>query len=147
MPVTIEKARVNIFNVIGFSVAIAASAFGWGITYSSMNSADAEAVQQITSVQSEIKDIKAQLPAISQLQYQMTTNANLSSENKKTIEETNKRMDHIVESFGGKLDKLVEQVSNVAADVRVLAAQQRDKAQPTSHSAVRRLTAALAGHP
>ena len=132
MPVTIEKARLNIWNLAGFVIGIAVTAFGWGITYNSMTNADAIAVQQITSVQSEIKDIKAQLPAITQLQFQMTTTSSLASENKAAIEEANKRVDRVVESFGGKLDKLVEQVSNVAADVKVLTSQQRSRAQPTS---------------
>lgn len=132
MPVTIEKARLNIWNLAGFVIGIAVTAFGWGITYNSMTNADAIAVQQITSVQSEIKDIKAQLPAITQLQFQMTTTSILASENKAAIEEANKRVDRVVESFGGKLDKLVEQVSNVAADVKVLTSQQRSRTQPTS---------------
>lgn len=132
MPVTIEKARLNIWNLAGFVIGIAVTAFGWGITYNSMTNADAIAVQQITLVQSEIKDIKAQLPTITQLQFQMTTTSSLASENKAAIEEANKRVDRVVESFGGKLDKLVEQVSNVAADVKVLTSQQRSRAQPTS---------------
>jgi len=132
MPVTIEKARINIFNVIGFGIAIGASAFGWGITYNSMVSANDVAVQQITAVQSEIKDIKAQLPAISQLQYQMTTTSGIASENKAAIDQTNKRIDRVVESIGGKLDAVIERLNTVASDVKVLTAQGKDRAQPTS---------------
>lgn len=132
MPVTIEKARLNIWNLGGFMVGIVVTAFGWGVTYNMMVSSDAEAKRRIEYATDEIKDIKAQLPAITQLQFQMTTTTQLASENKKAIDETNKRIDRVVESFGGKLDKLVEQVSNVAADVKVLTSQQRNKAQPTS---------------
>lgn len=132
MPVTIEKARLNIWNLAGFMVGIVVTAFGWGVTYNMMMSSDAEAKRRIEYATDEIKDIKAQLPAITQLQFQMTTTTQVASENKKAIDETNKRIDRVVESFGGKLDKLVEQVSNVAADVKVLTSQQRNKAQPTS---------------
>ena len=132
MPVTIEKARLNIWNLGGFMVGIVVTAFGWGVTYNMMVSSDAEAKRRIEYATDEIKDIKAQLPAITQLQFQMTTTTQVASENKKAIDETSKRIDRVVESFGGKLDKLVEQVSNVAADVKVLTSQQRNKAQPTS---------------
>lgn len=132
MPVTIEKARLNIWNLGGFMVGIVVTAFGWGVTYNVMVSSDAEAKRRIEYATDEIKDIKAQLPAITQLQFQMTTTTQVASENKNAIDETNKRIDRVVESFGGKLDKLVEQVNNVAADVKVLTSQQRNKAQPTS---------------
>lgn len=132
MPVTIEKARLNIWNIASIFLGIAVTAFGWGITYSSMNSADAEAVRQINFVTSEIKDIKQQLPAITQLQYQMTTTAGMASENKKAIEEANKRLDRVVESLGGKLDIIVDRLNIVASDVKVLTAQGKERAQPTS---------------
>lgn len=132
MPVTIEKARLNIWNLGGFMVGIVVTAFGWGVTYNVMVSSDAEAKRRIEYATDEIKDIKAQLPAITQLQFQMTTTTQVASENKNAIDETNKRIDRVVESFGGKLDKLVEQVNNIAADVKVLTSQQRNKAQPTS---------------
>lgn len=132
MPVTIEKARLNIWNLGGFVLGLVFTAFGWGVTYNQSVNANAEAVRQINFVTAEIKDIKTQLPAITQLQFQMTTTTQLASENKKGIEEANRRLDRVVESFGGKLDKLVETVSNVAADVKVLTVQSKDRAQPTS---------------
>src|SRR6478736_5049819 len=108
MPVTIEKARLNIWNLGGFVLGLVFTAFGWGVTYNQSVNANAEAVRQINFVTAEIKDIKTQLPAITQLQFQMTTTTQLASENKKGIEEANKRLDRVVESSGGKLDRLVE---------------------------------------
>lgn len=132
MPVTIEKARLNIWNLAGFIIGIAVTAFGWGIVYNKMESADARAVQQIDTALGEIKDIKSQLPVIAQLQFQMTTVTQLSSENKKTIEATNERIGRVVDSFGGKLDTVIDRLNVVASDVKVLTSQQRTRAQPTS---------------
>lgn len=132
MPVTIEKARLNIWNLAGFVIGIAVTAFGWGITYNSMTNADAENRRIVQAATEEIKDIKAQLPAITQLQFQMTTTSQLTSENKKAIEATNERIGRVVDSFGGKLDNVIDKLNVVASDVKVLTSQQRSRAQPTS---------------
>lgn len=132
MPVTIEKARLNIWNLGGFVIGIAVTAFGWGVTYNQSVNANAEAVRQINFVTAEIKDIKTQLPAITQLQFQMTTTTQMAAENKKAVEETNKRVDRVVESFGNKLDTIADKLNILASDVKVLTSQSKERAQPTS---------------
>lgn len=132
MPVTIEKARLNIWNLAGFVIGIAVTTFGWGVTYNMMVSSDAEAKRRIEYATDEIKDIKAQLPAITQLQFQMTTTTQLASENKKAIEATNERIGRVVDSFGGKLDTVIDRLNVVASDVKVLTSQSKTRAQPTS---------------
>lgn len=132
MPVTIEKARLNIWNIGSILLGIGVTAFGWGVTYSAMMSANADNQKQVEFVRSEIKDIKAQLPAITQLQFQMTNTSQLASENKKAIEATNERIGRVVDSFGGKLDTVIDRLNIVASDVKVLTVQNKDRAQPTS---------------
>lgn len=129
--VTLETARLNVWNVAGFGIGIAVTAFGWGIVYNTMQNADEKAMDQVKFVNEEIKDIKAALPAITQLQFQMTTTSQLASENKKAIEETAKRIDRVVESFGGKLDTVIDKMNKIATSVEVLASQSKEKPQPT----------------
>lgn len=132
MPVTIEKARLNIWNLGGFIIGIVVTAFGWGVTYSTMNTADAETRRAVQAATEEIKDIKAQLPAITQLQFQMTTTSQLASENKKAIEATNERIERVVDTFGDKLDTVIDRINVVASDVKVLTVRDKERARPTS---------------
>ncbi|QWY83170.1 hypothetical protein [Rhizobium phage RHph_X2_24] len=123
MPVTLEKARVNVWNLGGFIVSIVFAAFGWGVTYNSMTNADAVNKASIEQLSNDVKDISAQIPLIAQLQFQMTRTTEQLMENKSSITETNKRVDRIVESFGGKLDVITEGMNKIATRVEVLSTQ------------------------
>lgn len=124
MPITLEKARVNMWNIVGFMVGIAVTAFGWGITYNSMTTANAAAVQEIRKLSDDVKDIQLQMPQIAQLQFQSTQSASQIAENKATSDEQNKatnaRMDRFVETFGGKLDLMTDSVNKLVTRVEVL---------------------------
>ena len=129
MPITVNKT-VNIWSVIPTVLGALITAFGWGVTYNSMTTADAQAMQQITSINSDIKDIRQTLPQIGQLQFQMTRAVEQIAENKTSNAETNKRIDRVVETFGGKLDTLVESVNKIALRVEGLAAIDKRSQSP-----------------
>lgn len=132
MSITIEKGRLNLWNVVGFIIGIAVTAFGWGITYSSMLASDTENKRSIEAVQKDVSELKGHVPTIAQLQFQSTATASLASENKKGIEETNKRMDRIVETFGDRLDVIIDRVNQIATSVEVLAAKDAERPRKTS---------------
>lgn len=123
MPITIEKARLNIWNAGGFAVGIAVTAFGWGVVYNTMGNANDERKREIATLSEVVKDIKSDLPAITQLQFQMTRATEQISESKASIQSTNERMDRIVESFGGKLDVLTDGMNKIATRVEVISSQ------------------------
>lgn len=129
MPITVNKT-VNIWSVIPAVASVVIAAFGWGVTYNSMTTADAQAMQQISSINSEIKDIRQTLPQIGQLQFQMTRAVEQIAENKSSNSELNKRIDRVVETFGGKLDTLVESVNKIALRVEGLAAIDKRSQSP-----------------
>lgn len=113
MPVTFEKARVNVWNIVGFVVMIAGSAFGWGVTWASTNNG-------ISALASKVEKIEDKMPDVAALQYQMTTVSTIAVENKKANEETNKRIDRVVDSVNGKLDTVISVLNKTATDVEVL---------------------------
>lgn len=128
--VQLEKARLNVWNVGVVVVAALIQAFALGVIYSKQKGADEKAVESIAVVREEIKaanatikEIQLELPQITQLQYQMTRQTEIVAENRKGIEATNARVDRVVESFGGKLDGLVENVNKIATRVEVIANQ------------------------
>lgn len=121
MPIVIEKARLNLWNIISICLGIAVTAFGWGVTYSSIQATAAESNQQIASMNAEIREINAELPKISDLQHQITTVTTISAENRQSVKETNARIDRVVESFGGKLDTITDRMNQVVTSLEVLA--------------------------
>lgn len=137
MPVTLEKARVNIFNIVGFGVVLVSSGVTWGILYNSMNNADDNAVRAITSLSKQVDELKGQMPQLQLMQAQITRAMELNAENKTGVAETNKRVDRVVESFGGKLDGLVDGVNKIATRVEVLSSQMQDRTQKTQFPILR----------
>lgn len=128
--VTIEKTRVNIWNIGGFIVAIVATAFGWGVTYSAMTNANADAVKQINSVRDDIKDIRTQLPVLNTLQSRQDRTTEIIADNKAAIKSTNDRLDKVVQSFTDKLDMIIDKTNKIEISVGVLAAQVGDAPKP-----------------
>lgn len=130
MPVTLEKARLNVWNLAGFIIGIAVTAFGWGMTYNSMSGA-------LEKQSAEIKIIKEQLPAITQLQFQMTRATEAIGENKAGIVAANQRADRIVESFGGKLDDVNVNLNKIATRIEVLSTKMEDGPKRTRFPVLR----------
>ncbi|RUW55603.1 hypothetical protein EOA32_00870 [Mesorhizobium sp. M1A.F.Ca.ET.072.01.1.1] len=124
MPITLEKARLNLWNVVGFAVGIAVTAFGWGITYNSVVTANAAAAKDIASLRDDVKDIQLQMPQIAQLQFQVTANAQQIAQNKAAADEqikaANARMDRFVETVGGKMDLMTDSLNKLVTRVEVL---------------------------
>lgn len=120
MPIVVEKARVNVWNIVGFATGMAVSAFGWGMTYASMTYADAKNAEQIENVKSDISDLKSFSALVTQSQYNISSLTSSVSENKKAIEEANRRVDRVVESFSSKLDTIVDKVNVISTNVEVL---------------------------
>lgn len=132
MPITIEKTRLNLWNVAGFAIVLMTSAFGWGVTYTAMRGADEQNARDISSIQTEIGTIKTHLPTISQLQYQVKTVTDLANENKSRVGETNARIDRVVESFGTRLDTIIDRLNVVATNVEVLTTRIDERPRRTS---------------
>jgi len=127
MPVTLEKARLNVWNLAGFILGIAVTAFGWGITYNSMTNANAAAVQEISELAEDVDNIRQQIAPISQLQFQVTRHTEQISETRSTSEAANKamneRVDRLVETFGGKIDLMTDSVNKLVTRVEVLSSR------------------------
>lgn len=120
MPVIIEKARVNLWNLAGFAVGLVVTAFGWGITYAKLTNDTDFLRQQIADMRIQTAELKQQAPHVLQLQFQTTQLNKQAAETRTALEETNKRMDRIVESWGGKLDMMLANVNKLQVAVEVL---------------------------
>lgn len=134
MPITVNKT-INVWSVVPTLLGMIITAFGWGVTYNSMTTADATAKASIENVASDVKEISAQLP---RLQYDMVRQIEASAENKAGIVEANKRIDRVVESFGGTLDAIKDSVNKIATRVEVISTQIGDKPQRTRFPELRK---------
>ena len=130
MPVVLEKTRANLFNIAGFCVII----FGMGANYALMQAANAKNAEAVERLQIEIVELKGHVPTIAQLSFQSSALSGQVAENRKALEETNKRVDRVVETFGGKLDTIVERLNVVATNVEVLTTRINERPQRTSIS-------------
>jgi outer membrane murein-binding lipoprotein Lpp len=123
MPITIEKTRLNLWNIVSIFIGIAVTAFGWGVTYTKMDAADNAAKLEIAKVANDVNSLLAQFPT---LQFNQTRTAEQLGEARQSLIEANKRIDRVVESFGTKLDEISDKVNKIATTVEVLSSQQRN---------------------
>lgn len=77
-------------------------------------------------------DLNRAVAEIAPLQFQQSRMIEQISENKTSVAETNKRIDRVVESFGGKLDTVIDNVNEVSTQVKVLSSK-FDDAQSRSN--------------
>lgn len=138
MPVQIEKARLNIWNLGGFVVGIAVTAFGWGMTYNSMSSqiealrSQAARDAQISKDQSiktdgRIQAVEQKIPQFEVIGMQIQRLTELAASNTKAIEATNERISRVVESQSGKLDNIINRVSELTTEIRVVQSQLKEQ--------------------
>jgi len=125
--IVIEKARLNMWNLVMCIVGIAVTAFGWGVMYNEMVAANAVAVSSIQRLNDDVKDIRAQMPAITQLQYQSTRLTDGMADNRVSIKGVDDRVTRVVENFGSKLDEMTKALNNVSTRIEVMSAKLPEK--------------------
>ena len=71
--------------------------------------------------------MQQQIAQITPLTFQTNRAIEGVAENKKAVEATNDRIDRVVETFGGKLDTVIENVGKLSTQVSVLSSKLDDK--------------------
>jgi hypothetical protein len=71
-------------------------------------------------------DLNKAVAEIAPLSFQVTRAIEGGAENKKAVEAANSRIDRVVESFGGKLDTVIDSVNKIATRVEVLSSKLDD---------------------
>jgi len=134
MPITIEKARLNIWNLGGFVVVLVVTAFGWGITFNSMTTSIENVKDQVAAETQARKEdgsqkdaklysIEQKIPTIDRLDDKITRLGELIAQQAKANEEVNKRLDRVIEAQNGKLDTIITRQSEQSADIKVIQSQ------------------------
>jgi hypothetical protein len=138
MPVVIEKARLNVWNLGGFIVGIAVTAFGWGITYNSMSTSIENLKNQLTTetnatreragkADNRLQAIEDKIPQFDLIGMQIQRLTELAASNQKAIEATNDRMTRIVESQAGKFDTIISRLGDLTTEIRVVQSQLKEQ--------------------
>ena len=140
LPQRSKKFEWN-FNTIVMLVSMVAglvvTSVGWGITYADMRNDNRDLQKQISEIngrldkdaadrKTQFTDVQQQLAQIAPLTFQTTRAIEAGAENKKAVELTNTRIDHVVESLGGKLDTVIDSVNKVSTQVQVLNSKLED---------------------
>lgn len=144
MQIEIEKPRINPVHFIAIVGGIIVNAFVLGGVWVSLNNTiddlkktqadlairfDQEAADRKDrqkSYQQTLDGMNTQIGEIQPLQFQQSRIIEQITENKTAVAETNKRIDRVVESFGGKLDTVIDNVNKVATQVQVLSSKLDD---------------------
>jgi hypothetical protein len=82
-------------------------------------------------------DLNKAVAEIAPLSFQVTRVIEASAENKKGVEAANDRIDRVVESIGGKLDTVIENVNKLATRVEVFGSKLDDQAARTNKTLFR----------
>lgn len=120
MPVVLEKARVNLWNIVGFCFLLASTGFGWGVTYTQINGGLSEAKAETTRLSQRIDQLNTVVQPLPNLQFQTARALEAAAETKAANDETNKRVDRVVEALNGKLDTMIGAVNTLNVKVEVL---------------------------
>lgn len=141
MPVTLEKARLNVWNLGGFVITAVVTAFAWGTNYSTtinglenVRQENADLKQQISFESNLRKEdgaqkdaklyaIEQKIPEIQRLDDKITRLTELIAQQAKANEEVNKRLDRVIEAQNGKLDTIITRQSEQSADIKVIQSQ------------------------
>lgn len=123
---------------------IIATAVGWGINWSTIQNNDRELNREIVRINerflteetarreriaefnAQLRDVRSQLATIPSLSYGVEQAKEMAVENSQKIEEANKRVDRVVDSFGGKLDTAIDSLNKVVTRVEVLGSKLDD---------------------
>ncbi|WP_149344227.1 hypothetical protein [Neorhizobium sp. P12A] len=137
MPVKFETWRVNVWNMAIIGISIAANAAWAGYIWNDTQR-DIRQLQQrfdmeadarkdrLKNYQDSITGLQQQVAQIPPISFQVTRAIEATAENKKGIDAANDRIDRVVESFGGKLDNVIDTINKVSTQVQVLSSKLDD---------------------
>lgn len=133
MPIVLEKARLNVFNLVGFAIVACINVAGGAVIWTNLTR-DVGEIREAQQTRAAVSnknfdDIREQIRPIPQLRFQQDQQA-------LQISKLEAQMAALIDRMGAKLDVLNENVNSVRTEVRVLAQEVRSnaekKAQPTS---------------
>lgn len=134
MPIVLEKARLNVFNLVGFAIVACINVAGGAVIWTNLTRdvGEIREAQQTRAAVSDknFDDIREQIRPIPQLRFQQDQQA-------LQISKLEAQMAALIDRMGAKLDVLNENVNSIRTEVRVLAQEVRSnaekkKAHPTS---------------
>ena len=152
MSIEIEKPKLNPVHFVAIITGALVNAFIVGGVYVSMNRDIAQISARIDTEASDRKDLlknyqdsmnnmQKDIAQIQPLSYQATRALESASENKKATEDglrnVNTRIDRVVESFGGKLDNVIDTINKVSTQVQVLSSKLDDMQGKSEHTMFR----------
>lgn len=144
MHIEVEKPRINPAHFIAIIGGIAINAFILGGVWVNLGNSidgidgkydelslrlDKEATdrkERLRDYQVTMTGVNSQISQIPALQFKQEQQSQFAAENKAGLAETNKRIDRVVESFGGKLDTVIDTINKIATRVEVLSSKLDD---------------------
>src|SRR5687767_6986499 len=112
--VTLERGRLNLWNIYLALAQVCAMIIGGTIIYVNMQRDVEDAKKEMVELREQAKDIEGQLQPLDLFEDRL-------SRNEEVDRRQEERLNQLYQIFSDKLDAINENVSSVKADVRVLA--------------------------
>ena len=152
MNIQFEKTRVNLWHMGAIFVSVAVNAFALGGVYFSMKYSDEENKKSIDDLKvqtersiSDVKEAQARevqarvergkltdanfktvfdkMPQFDLINAQILRLTELTAQNTKAIEETNKRIERVTDATANKLDTIISRQAEQSSDIKVIQSQ------------------------
>lgn len=150
-PVEFETTRVNLWHIGAIATALVVNAFGLAGVYFTLTNNDVQSGAQIAELKqtvtqlavrtdTRIAAVENKIPQFEVIALQIQRLTEISAQNTKSIEATNDRLTAIVENQSDKLDNIVQRISELTTEVKVIQSQISDqqRAQRTRFPVLRK---------
>lgn len=140
MPITFERGRANVYNIAGFVgvlivQTITATALWVNLSRDVQEVRDRQTDRGIVADKFN-SEVREQLDEMPILNLRQERQGEIINDLRKSIDDTNKRFDKMVDLVSSKLDVLTSSLAEVRADVRVLTQEVRGQSaspKPTTY--------------
>lgn len=120
MHIKVEKPSINPIQALMLTGGLIVNVAAIGITYANYTRDIRDVQTKTEKLGEQVTQLSNQWQQISIIQFQQNRLSEQVSESKASISDTNRKFDKMVESFGTKLDSLVDGLNVLRADVKVL---------------------------
>lgn len=118
-----QRQKINIWVMVATVGGLLLNAAIAGGLWANLTKDVTTLQKQVGDIQTDLGATKIQIPALKFTEEQIKTEAD---ENKLSIAAENLRIDKVTDTFGTKLDSLIESLNKVATQVEVLSSKFED---------------------
>jgi chromosome segregation ATPase len=138
MPVQFEKAKINVWMIIGFVGVMLTNAFGLGVSYTkttnrldTIETAQKSGKAHVERVENDLRTVETRIQRFDIIDMQQQRAMEMITQNAAAIAATNNQLTKFTEGQNSKLDIISEKMSTLTTEVKVIQSQMEDRKMTT----------------